>query len=78
VQGAVLSRSAVTAKQQPHARHKPLMSAAESAATPQLVKLWDKKTIFGGALDSIRQKGLAATCVPLDWWNYSDLSGPPD
>jgi hypothetical protein len=55
VQGAVLSRSrgwplaAFTAKQQPHECYKPfkpLMSIAESAATPRLVKLWDKKTIL--------------------------------
>jgi hypothetical protein len=42
--------AAFTAKQQLHEFHKPLMSIAESAATPQLFKQWDKKTIFRGAL----------------------------
>jgi hypothetical protein len=55
VQGAVLSRSigrplaAATAEQKPLECRKPLMSIAESAATPRLVKHWDKKTIFRGA-----------------------------
>jgi hypothetical protein len=55
VQGAVLSRSigrpvaAATAKQQPSECHKPLISIAESAATPGLVEQSDKKTILRGA-----------------------------